>query len=153
MGRIFLRRLLDASTKVASLHHWIQLSAPMRANLDWWISFVQQWNGKSFFLDHAWTPSPAFQLFTDASQQGYGCYWKGHWLSGSWSPQQQNRPAPPSGTGLQRPLHGQTTHLLSLQGHQVPRGHYSQSETAPDFNLVGISQDTDFPLQHHSHQR
>ena len=60
----------------------------MRADMKWWIMLARSWNGKSFFLESAWTPSPAFQLFTDASDQGYGCYWQGHWLQGTWSRQQ-----------------------------------------------------------------
>ena len=65
-GRIFIRRLIDASTRVSSNHHHIRLSAAMRAHIHWWRSFAQTWNGKSFFLDHWWTPSPEFQLFADA---------------------------------------------------------------------------------------
>ena len=84
-GRIFTRRLIDASTHVSRLHHHIRISAAMRADIHWWIRFAQQWNGKGFFLEHGWTPSPAFQLFTDASDHGYGAYWRGHWLSGTWS--------------------------------------------------------------------
>ena len=84
-GRIFIRRLIDASTRVSSNHHHIRLTAAMRADIHWWHSFARTWNGKSVFLDHWWTPSPEFQLFTDASNQGYGAYWKGHWLSGTWS--------------------------------------------------------------------
>ena len=87
-GRIFVRRLLDGSTKVTSLHHHIRLSAAMQADIDWWLRFAREWNRKSFFLSHEWTPSPAFQLYTDASQLGYGCYWQGHWLCGQWSKQQ-----------------------------------------------------------------
>ena len=81
-GRIFVRRFLDASTKVTALHHHIRVSAAMRADLDWRLAFAAKWNGKSFFLEQA------FQLFTDASQQGYGCYWQGRWLAGRWSRRQ-----------------------------------------------------------------
>ena len=108
-GRIFLRRLLDASTKVRALHHRLSITVAMRDDIDWWIMLARSWNGKSFFLESTWTPSPAFQLFTDASDQGYGCYWQGHWLQGTWSQQQskfhiqrfqwwwQHRPGEPSG--------------------------------------------------------
>lgn len=84
-GRIFTRRLIDASTKAKSLHHHIRLSSAMRADMNWWTTFATGWNGRSFFLDHSWTPSPAFQLFTDASDQGYGAYWRGHWICDRWS--------------------------------------------------------------------
>ena len=90
-GRMFLRRLIEASTTVTSLHYHLHITKPIRADLDWWLTFASQWNGKAFFLDHDWTPSPAFQLFTDASQLGYGCYWRGHWLYGPWSRQQAAR--------------------------------------------------------------
>ena len=83
-----MRRLLAASTKVTALHHHIRVSAAMRADFDWWLAFAAKWNGKSFFLEHAWIVSPSFQLFTDASHQGYGCYWQGRWLAGSSSRRQ-----------------------------------------------------------------
>ena len=90
-GRIFLRRLIDASMKVKALHHHIRVSAAMRADLDWWHTFASNWNGKSFFLEPGWTPSPAYQQFTDASQAGFGCYWKGHWLCSPWPRQLRPR--------------------------------------------------------------
>ena len=79
-GRIFLRRLIDASTMVPLLHHHLRVSAGIRADIDWWLAFATDWNGKAFFLNHEWLPSPQFQLHTDASQLGYGCYWQGHWF-------------------------------------------------------------------------
>lgn len=63
----------------------------MRADMDWWTTSAHSWNRKSFFLERRWTPSPAFELFTDASQQGYGGYWQGHWVSGAWSQQRRKR--------------------------------------------------------------
>lgn len=71
-----------------SLHHRLRISAGIRADLDWWLSFARTWNSKAFFLDHQWLPSPQFQLFTDASHLGYGCYWQGHWISRSWNRRQ-----------------------------------------------------------------
>jgi hypothetical protein len=85
-GRIFIPRLIDASTHVGPLHHHIRLSACTKADLHWWLAFASSWNGKGFFLERSWTPSPAFQLFTDASDHGYGAYWTGRWLSSTWPP-------------------------------------------------------------------
>ena len=90
-GRIFLRRLIDASTRAQFLHHHVRISPAVKADIHWWLQFATDWNGKGFFLDHSWTPSPAFQLFTDASDHGYGAYWAGRWLSGSWSLPQRRR--------------------------------------------------------------
>ena len=90
-GRLFTRRLIDTSTRVHSLHHHIRLSSASRADIQWWLQFASKWNGKAFYLDPTWTPSPAFQLFTDASDLGFGAYWSGHWLCGPWSPKQRTR--------------------------------------------------------------
>ena len=87
-GRIFLRRLIDASTTVPLLHHHLRVSAGIRADIDWWLEFATDWNGTAFFLDREWLPSPQFQLHTDASQLGYGCFWQGHWLYGLWDKKQ-----------------------------------------------------------------
>ena len=85
---IFLRLFIEASTTVTSLHHHLRIMKPIRADLDWWLTFASQWNVKAFFLEHDCTPSLAFQLFMVASQLGYGCYWRGHWLYGPRSRQQ-----------------------------------------------------------------
>lgn len=88
-GRIFIRRLIDASMTASSNHHHVRISATVRADINWWLSFARNWNGRNLILEHQWTPSPAFQLFTDASDHGYGAYWRGHWFCSTWSKQQR----------------------------------------------------------------
>ena len=90
-GRIFTRRLIDTSTRVQHLHHHLRLSRASQADIQWWLSFAADWNGKSFFLEHNWTPSPSFQLFTDASNHGLGAYWAGHWIHATWTTSQCRR--------------------------------------------------------------
>ena len=87
-GRIFLRHLIDASTTVPLLHHHLRVSAGIMVYIDWWLAFATDWNGKAFFHNHEWLPSPQFQLYTDASQLGYVCYWRGHWFCGLWDRKQ-----------------------------------------------------------------
>ena len=50
--RIFVRRLLDASRRVAALHHCIHINKEMRAVTSWWWEFAESWNGQSFFLEN-----------------------------------------------------------------------------------------------------
>ena len=90
-GRIFVCRLINASTTVDTLHHHLRLSAATKADIECRLQFAHTWYGKAFFLDHSWIPSLAFQLYTDASQQGYGCFWQGQWLRGSWTKCQAKR--------------------------------------------------------------
>ena len=66
-GRIFLRRLIDLSTKVQKMHHHIRLTADTRLDLRWWLDFLPQWSGKSLILNSHWTPSTTMHLFTDAA--------------------------------------------------------------------------------------
>lgn len=82
-GRIFLRRLIDLSTTVTSLHHHIDLLSSTRADLSVWHSLLQIWNGVTIIQA---LPISALdlELFTDASFRGFGAYFGGHWVSSSW---------------------------------------------------------------------
>ena len=45
------------------------------------------WNGVSFLYDADWTSTLDIELFTDASEKGFGCYFQGQWCQGTF-PQQ-----------------------------------------------------------------
>ena len=83
-GRTFIRRLIDLSCTVSGLSDVITLDDEAKLDIHWWRSFVQEWNGRSFFHDLSWTKSPQFELFTDASDIGYGGFYQGHWFFGEW---------------------------------------------------------------------
>ena len=83
-GRIFLRRLIDLSTTVTRLHHHVTINAMAKADLHWWLTFLPPWSGTSLILQTEWTPAPDMQLYTDASDLGYGGYWAGHWFGLPW---------------------------------------------------------------------
>ena len=87
-GRIFLRRLIDLSTTVVPLHHHVTLTREARADFAWWTHFLPTWSGTSLFLDTKWLPSPDMELYTDASNAGYGAYWAEKWFNVAWLPQQ-----------------------------------------------------------------
>ena len=77
-GRIFLRRLIDLSTTVKQLQHHIHLTVDARLDLQWWLTFLPHWSGRSLILDSHWTLNATMQLFTDASgHEGWGAYWSG----------------------------------------------------------------------------
>lgn len=88
-GRIFLRRLIDLSTRAKKLHHRITLSAAARADIKWWQDFLPGWNGVSLMLQPHWESSLDLDLYTDASGSlGFGAYFQGSWFCGTWSKQQ-----------------------------------------------------------------
>ena len=84
-GRMFLRRLIDLSTKVSLLHHHISLNAEARADVQWWIDFLPGWNGVDLIQSEPAT-SNALKLFTDASGQGVGAVFDSEWFSAPWPP-------------------------------------------------------------------
>ena len=87
-GRIFLRRLIDQSTTVGSLHHHVTFTQEARADFAWWTHFLPNWSGTSLFLDTEWFPSPDMELYTDISNAAYRAYWAGKWSNAAWPPHQ-----------------------------------------------------------------
>ena len=92
-GRLFLRRLIQLSTKVDRLHHHVRLNQDAKLDIAWWQSFLPSWNGKAFFLEQNTTAASDLSLYTDASgTHGCGAYFKGAWFHYSWQPHQQLSP-------------------------------------------------------------
>ena len=79
-GRLFLRRLIDASTSVSQLHHHIHLSHDTKEDITWWRTFLPSWNGIAYIQDHP-ISSNDLHLFTDASILGIGGVFGDHWFS------------------------------------------------------------------------
>jgi hypothetical protein len=84
-GRTFTRRLIDLSKRTKFLHHRIRLSMEARADIDWFISYMESYNGISYILNTAWFSNDDLQLWTDASDYGYGIYYAGNWIAESFS--------------------------------------------------------------------
>ena len=64
-GRTFLRHLFSLLHSRYAPQHWIRLDAAAKADLHWWASLLQSWNGSSFF-------PRAAHVYSDASG-AYGC--------------------------------------------------------------------------------
>jgi hypothetical protein len=78
-GRIFIRRLFDASTKVRLLYHRVRLTAEAIRDVTWWRTFLLVWNQKSMFFDDHWTTSAVLNLASDASNAGMGAVFGTSW--------------------------------------------------------------------------
>jgi hypothetical protein len=79
-GRLFLRRLISASTTVTQLHHHIHLSPATREDILWWLTFLPSWNGIAYIQDPP-VSSRDLHLFTDASALGIGGVFGDYWFS------------------------------------------------------------------------
>ena len=72
-GRVFIRRLINLTIGVRRAHHSIRFTRETNKDLRIWESFLASFNGKSFFLEEAWSTSYNLKFCTDAAQSsGYG---------------------------------------------------------------------------------
>lgn len=84
-GRAFLRRLIDLTVGVRMPNHYIRLNREVKEDLNLWLSFFSNFNGKSFFLEDIWLNSSSLYLFTDAlGALGFGAIFGSHWCYGKW---------------------------------------------------------------------
>ena len=91
-GRGFLRTLIDASATTPHLDHWVHLNAPARADISWWHTFMDHWNGISLVPPAA----PAYFITSDASGSwGCGALHYNQWLQLAWPPEWLGVPIAP----------------------------------------------------------
>ena len=83
-GRGFLRRMIDLSKRGLHLDAVMRLNAEFRADLHWWASFIDSWNGISVMSALCRRPVDAW-LTSDASGSwGCGAYFRRLWFNLSW---------------------------------------------------------------------
>lgn len=82
-GRAFLRSLIDASSTTANLDHWVHLNAVARADIAWWHTFLQRWNGISLLPP----ATPSVSIISDVSGS-WGCcaLCLNQWFQLAWPP-------------------------------------------------------------------
>ena len=84
-GRTFLRRMIDLIKGVSERHHYIRLSRAAKLDIMLWLRFLDDFNGRSFFLSDVWETPQSLQLYTDvAGSIGFGAVFDRHWLHGTW---------------------------------------------------------------------
>ena len=86
-GRPFLRRVIDLTIGLKQPHHRKKLSRGATEDLKLWLFFLEQFNGKWFFLQEQWISSSVMQLYTDAAAKlGFGGMFNTHWFFGTFPP-------------------------------------------------------------------
>ena len=82
-GRTFMRRILDAIPKLRSPWHRMRVNKDMKADIDWWLRFLEPFNGRTQMIDKR----PIEPLWTDACNIAAGAVFKGEFVYtsfGSW---------------------------------------------------------------------
>ena len=80
-GRFHLRRLLDRIAGLRYPSHRTRLTQDMRADMVWWINFMQVFNGRTYMVDSR----PTAPLTIDACRTAGGIHFMGHSLYTPWA--------------------------------------------------------------------
>jgi hypothetical protein len=83
-GRAILRRLIDLTIGLSKPHHYRRLNKEARSDIQAWLIFVESFNGKCLFLSDRWGTSEQLNLYTDASNIGFGGLFRKHWFAIKW---------------------------------------------------------------------
>ena len=90
-GRPFLQRLYALQSVGSVPHHQIHHNVAARADIIWWHTFVDNWNGLSL-LWSVGLCSPDIMVVSDASGSwGCGAYYSSFWFTIKWPTQAQLR--------------------------------------------------------------
>ena len=81
-GRTFVRRIIELLSTATARDRWIRLNAVVRADLYWWLLYMEKWNGVAMMPRNLW---PRIAIETDASGSwGCGARWGSWWLQWRW---------------------------------------------------------------------
>lgn len=79
-AKLLLRNAYRVLATKSSWDSLVTLDNPSRADLEWWRSAVDQWNGRILLPQHI-----EAQISTDSSNTGWGAYYKGSKAVGFWN--------------------------------------------------------------------
>ena len=86
-GRVFCRRLIDATCNVHKPHPKIRVSKGMKNDLKVWLNFLSNYNGTTVILDQFWSSNSDLEHFADSAVGkglGFGIYFEGKWSQAYW---------------------------------------------------------------------
>eukprot|EP00079_Xenopus_tropicalis_P036153 XP_017949924.1 PREDICTED: uncharacterized protein LOC101732219 isoform X1 [Xenopus tropicalis] len=84
MGRVFARSLALATAGVRQPHHFIRLNQGHKSDLTVWSNFLQDFNGRVYWLENT-VENAEISLFTDAAgSTGFGAFFAGKWCAAKW---------------------------------------------------------------------
>ena len=66
------------------MHHHITLNQEAKADMQWWIDFLPHWKTKTMIPPSLTILSTDIQLYTDASDIGWGAIYQQQWIQGAW---------------------------------------------------------------------
>ncbi|KAK3086988.1 hypothetical protein FSP39_000072 [Pinctada imbricata] len=89
-GRAFLRRIIDLTIGLAKLHFFRRITTDAKDDLRAWALFIENFNGKGLILEDKWKSSETLNLYTDASNLGFGAVFNDQWFYHAWHASWEN---------------------------------------------------------------
>ena len=80
-GRTFSRRVYDLINSVSKPNFKIRLNSEFRLDLNWWLEFASQFNGRAKVIKSA---NPVLAVYSDSSLFGFGALHGSDWLAGTF---------------------------------------------------------------------
>jgi len=84
-GKAFLGYAIKLSHSRPHSSDRVKLSEGFRADMRWWHTIIDEWNGISLFYEVRWIDSSNLGFEVDASRKGHGAYAESGWYSHAWS--------------------------------------------------------------------
>lgn len=79
-GRVFLRRLIDATSRLKNKSDRIVIRGELYHDICWWLQFMTVFNGKSLLIHQR----PVASIISDASSEGGAACYQSDWLYVNW---------------------------------------------------------------------
>jgi hypothetical protein len=89
-ARPFLRRMIDQLSQGSKPFHYIRITRPVREDLGFWLHFLQEYNGVTYFRALNLAQSDVIHMASDASKAGFGAVYGKRWLQAPYPPPWQN---------------------------------------------------------------
>lgn len=83
-GKAFLRRLINLTIGMSVPHHEITLTPGAKLDLEIWMRFLADSNGRSFLYEPHLAHSHSVHMYSDSSFKGYGASYGSYWIQGIW---------------------------------------------------------------------
>lgn len=80
-GRFFLRRIIDSISTLRKPWHRTRVTEAMKADMCWWLQFIDQFNGQVAMVDCR----PTTPVYIDACTMAAGAYHQGDFVYTPWT--------------------------------------------------------------------
>ena len=80
-----MRRLIDLSTKVNDLDHFVRFNQTARFDLEWWFYFAKQWNGRAMIYRRQKDYCQGTMVLDASGGWGCGAFFLDKWFQLEWA--------------------------------------------------------------------